>query len=76
MNFSMRFFGTHRKMPIILWVRKYTDRKIQKHTEKLHYFSVRDNTHTEKINTHRKIVTILSAPSKLTEKLYARTEKL
>jgi hypothetical protein len=29
-KFSVCFFGTHRKMSIILWVSKYTDRKIRK----------------------------------------------
>ena len=48
---------------------KNPDRNIRKPTEKLRDFSVR-------VNTHRKINIILSVSSKLTEKLYTRTEKL
>jgi len=37
-------------------------------------FSVRDNSHTEKIYTHRKILIFLTGFLDLTEKYYARTE--
>jgi hypothetical protein len=59
-EFFYAFFSVPTGKCQLFWVRNYTDRKIQKRTEKLHYFSVRDNTHGKKINTHRKIVTIMS----------------
>jgi hypothetical protein len=76
-EFFCAFFSVRtEKKPIILWVSKYPVRKIRKPTEKLHDFSMRENTHTEKICTHRKIVIFLTVFSKRTEKYYTRTEKL
>jgi len=54
------FFGAHRKITIFLSVSKYPDKKIRKPTEKLYDFSMCNNTHTEKISTHRKMQLILS----------------
>jgi len=73
---SDNFFYTHIKILIFLWASQYTDRKIQKRIEKLHDFSVRDNSQTEKIYTHIKMLIFLTGFLKLTEKYYARTEKL
>jgi len=76
-EFFCAFFTVRtEKYQFFLCVSLYTDRKIQKRTEKLHDFSVRDNSHTEKIYTHRKMLIFLTVFLKLTEKYYTHTEKM
>ena len=59
-NFSVRFFRYAQKNDDFSVGSKISRQKNTKTHRKLYDFSVRDNTHTEKISTHRKMQFILS----------------